>query len=683
MKTLDGMTTDILAERIAELKTVFPEVFKDGKIDFDALQNALGEYIEDPREKYSFTWAGKLEAVKLAQKRSTGTLRPCREESVDFDTTENLYIEGDNLEVLKLLSGSYMNQIKMIYIDPPYNTGNDFVYTDNFSDSIENYKKVIGETAKSNPETAGRYHTNWLNMMLPRLKLARVLLKPDGVIFISIDDNEVTNLRKLCDEVFGENNFIALLPRVTKKAGKTTDAIALNHDYLLIYTKSEETKFNLQSHTDEGYRFEDEYLETRGKYKLNQTLDYDSLQYSQSLDYPIEINGKTFYPGNSNEKYMARKSGQYSRADWAWRWSKDLFYFGYQNGFIVVKEYEGYSRIYTKTYQNVSIEKTANGFEIKQIERTKPLSSLEFIENTYSNDNAKKNLISLFENTPFDYSKPVSLIKFLVSFSTSKNDIILDFFSGSGTTAHAVMQLNAEDGGRRRFICVQIPELTDERSEAYKAGYKNLCEIGKERIRRAGKKITEEIEAYNNQEGIFSKGNDGKVKHLSIFGKFAISGEDIQIDDYIKEKEMIDTGFKVFKLDASNLKKWDNRYTRDYEEIAMRIKGYYDYLQPDRTPLDLVYEIILKYSFPLTLPIEEVTAADATAHIITHSGNETTDPYKVLVCMQEDLTIEQMEALSTLGARTLFFADRCFTDTNAMTNCDEIIKKAGQEMRLF
>ncbi|MDR1939651.1 MAG: site-specific DNA-methyltransferase [Clostridiales bacterium] len=594
-----------------------------------------------------------------------------------------------------------MNRVKMIYIDPPYNTGNDFVYKDDFADCIENYKKIIGATAKSNAETAGRYHTNWLNMMLPRLKLARVLLKPDGVIFISIDDNEITNLRKLCDEVFGEYNFLGILPRVTKKAGKTTDAIASNHDYILIYSKSESVRFNLQSHTDEGFKFEDEFVESRGKYKLNQTLDYDSLQYSPSLDYPIEINGKTLYPGNSLEKYNARKSGQYSRADWAWRWSKELFEFGLKNGFIVVKEYDGYSRIYTKTYQNASIERITNGFEIRYIERTKPLLSLEFVENAYSNDNAKKNLISLFEVAPFDYAKPISLLKFLIAFSTTNDDIVLDFFSGSGTTAHAVMQLNAEDGGKRKFICVQMPELTDGNSEAYKAGYKNLCEIGKERIRRAGEKIKNfllengDIYRYYQKHGTpeLQDITVGKAKLLDDGRDMIINGKTHTVKKAIaywgddeKNKEMsenLDTGFKVFKLDASNLRKWDNSYTRDYEALAQRVFAYYDYLLPDRKPLDLVYEIMLKYSLPLTLPVEEVTAANAAAHIITHAGDENMDAYKVLICMQPDLTIEQMEALSAVGAGTLFFADMCFTDTNAMTNCDEILKKAGQEMRLF
>lgn len=652
MKILDGMTADILAERIAELKTVFPEAFKDGKIDFDALQNALGEYVEDPREKYSFTWAGKLEAIKLAQKRSTGTLRPCREESVNFDTTENLYIEGDNLEVLKLLSGSYMNQIKMIYIDPPYNTGNDFVYADDFSDSIENYKKVIGETAKSNAETAGRYHTNWLNMMLPRLKLARVLLKPDGVIFISIDDNEVTNLRKLCDEVFGENNFIAQL--IWERAfSPKNDAryVSNSHDYVLMYAKSIETfTIGQLDRTEENEkRYKNPDNDSRGNWTSG---DLSVKTYNANTDYEIVTpSGRKVKPPHGA----------------CWRVSKDRFV-----------ELVNDNRIwFGATGDNVPRLKRF----LSEIKEGIVPTSMLFNKDVGHSQEGRQELKELFDDKGyFDGPKPVRLLLRLIKLANiTNNDTILDFFSGSGTTAHAVMQLNAEDGGRRKFICVQIPELTDEKSEAYKAGYKNLCEIGKERIRRASGRFAQHI--YNTE--IYAGKPDNFI-NLDDFLPELKDARIAQINEKIKENARgIDTGFKVFKLDASNLKKWDNSYTRDYEEIAMRIKGYYDYLQPDRTPLDLVYEIMLKYSLTLTLPVEEVTVAGVNAHIITHAGDETTDAYKVLVCMEDDLTIEQMEALSALGARTLFFVDRCFTDTNAMTNCDEIIKKAEQEMRLF
>lgn len=314
---LNGLSMDLENANMGKLKSVFPECFSEGKLDIDKLLSLCGEYIDNDFEKYKFEWKGKSECLRLAQKRSTGTLRPCKEKSVNFDDTQNVYIEGDNLEVLKLLQTAYFNKIKMIYIDPPYNTGNDFVYEDDFADPMARYKEVTQQTTKSNPETMGRYHTNWLNMMYPRLRLAANLLTDDGVIFISIDDNEVFNLKKVCDEVFGEENFLAAFPRVTKKAGKSTESIAKNNDYILLFAKKLPIKFNLQSHTDEGFKFEDEWVNERGKYKLNQTLDYDSLQYSPSLDYPIEIEGETLYPGNSYEKYIERQNGRYSRADWA------------------------------------------------------------------------------------------------------------------------------------------------------------------------------------------------------------------------------------------------------------------------------------------------------------------------------------------------------------------------------
>lgn len=642
---LDGLSMDLEKENMEKLRSVFPECFAEGKLDIDKLLSLCGEYIDNDFEKYKFEWKGKSECLRLAQKRSTGTLRPCCEESVNFDDTENVYIDGDNLEVLKLLQTAYYNKIKMIYIDPPYNTGNDFVYEDDFADPMARYKEISQQTTKSNPETMGRYHTNWLNMMYPRLRLAANLLRDDGVIFISIDDNEVFNLKKVCDEVFGEENYLAMLPRVTKKAGKTTDAIAKNHDYILMYSKSDNLKIYLQAHTDEGFKFEDEYVATRGKYKLNQTLDYDSLQYSPSLDYPIEIEGDILYPGGSYEKYQERQNGKYARADWAWRWSKDLFDFGYKNGFIVLKKYDNYSRIYTKTYQNVTIEKTAQGFEIKRIERTKPLSSLEFTENNYSNDNAKKQLLDLFEKAPFDYSKSVTLLEFLVAFSTRKDDIILDFFSGSATTAHAVMQLNAEDGGNRKFIMVQLPELCDEKSEAYKAGYKNICEIGKERIRRAGKKILEE------------------------------KGDQIAIGD--EEKKPLDVGFKVFKLDTSNLKLWDNTPITGDDQIEMfaeRMNSMIYSIKDDRTDMDVVYEIMLKMGVPLDVPVQYIEVNGKIVYIVGE--------FLLMIALFDNITAEDIESIAAYAPAKIICAESSFKDDSALSNAHYILRDKQIELKL-
>lgn len=639
MDKMDGMTMNIEQANVEKLKEVFPEVFADGKVDFDKLQGLLGHYIADDKEKYSFSWKGKADSLRLAQKRSTGTLRPCKEESKNWDTTENLYIEGDNLEVLKLLQSSYLNSIKMIYIDPPYNTGNDFVYTDDFADGIAHYKEVTGQATKSNPETAGRYHTNWLNMMYPRLKLARNLLTDDGVIFISIDDNEVFNLRKLCDEVFGEDNFVAEFPRVTKKGGKSTATYAKNHDYIVVYLKnSYESSITGIQHLDEGFKYKDQYFEQRGAYKLNQTLDYNTLQYNKTMDYPLEINGETFVPGGSVEEQKKRHAGIHGKHDWVWRWSKSLFDFGYKNDWIVVSKT---GRIYTKTYANASIEKNLNGdYYVEYKNRTKPVSTLDFVENKYSNDNSNKEITALMGTALFDYVKPSILIKQIMSTCTKRDSIILDFFSGSATTAHAVMQLNAEDGGHRRFICVQLPEKTDEHSEAYKAGYKTICEIGKERIRRAGEKIKEE---NKDKEGI----------------------------------DNLDIGFKVFKLDSSNLVKWDNTPTTDEEEVKKRIQQSLFYLVEGREDLDLVYEIMLKYGLSLTLPVEERKFDGVCAYIINHPD------YKVLICLQPNITLSAVEEMDKATIGTYIFADRCFADANILSNTEEILKKKDKEMRLF
>ena len=551
-----------------------------------------------------------------------------------FDS-ENLYIEGDNLEVLKLLQETYLGKVKMIYIDPPYNTGNDFVYEDDFAQSTDEYLANSGQFDEegnrlvTNTESNGRFHTDWLNMIYPRLKLAKDLLAEDGVVFISIDDHEITDLLGICNSTFGEEHFLACFPRVTKKAGKTTDSIAKNHDYILAYSKSNSPKLYLPSHTDPGFKYSDEYEEKRGKYKLNQTLDYDSLQYSSSLDYPITIDGETFYPGQSYEKYLDRKKGNHARADWAWRWSKDLFDYGYANGFVVVKKYDGYSRIYTKTYQNAQIVKNGTQFSIEYIERTKAISTLEFIENEFSNDNSKKNLVQLFHSSVFDYSKPTALLKALAQYSTKEDDLILDFFSGSATTAHAVMQLNTEDGGKRKFIMVQLPEKTDEKSEAYKAGYKNICEIGKERIRRAGAKIKEE-----NPMGTVD----------------------------------LDVGFRVLKCDTSNMK--DVYYTPDEFDPSM-FDLLTDNIKEDRTPEDLLFQVMLDLGVLLSSKIEETVIAGKKVFKVEDNF--------LVACFDRDVTNEVIEAIAKEKPIYFVMRDSSLANDSVATNFDQIFATYSPE----
>lgn len=483
-------------KRLQELFPHAVSVGEDGKyvIDPQKLQLSLDPSLAEIKEDgYGLNWVGKKEAYHNAFTKNYKVLKPLKEHSKKWDKTDNILIKGDNIDALKILRHNYFEAIKMIYIDPPYNTKNDgFVYNDNFTASTEQTLEELGYAREyidyiENIQGA-KTHSGWLSFMYPRLLLAKDLLRDDGVIFISIDDNEVAQLRLLCDEVFGETNFVGQLARREKSSGKTTDKIADNHDYILIYEKESST-FNQDKHDFKGYDLEDEHSKERGFYKLNQTLDYDSLSYSKSLDYPIEINGKVFYPGGDKQAWEERQKGNHNRADWAWRWRKDLFEFALKNDFIVFKNGVDRERIYTKTYEKVRINNKS--LEIENFERGKSLTSIEFVNKEYSNDNATKEIKGLFEKTYFDYAKPTALIRKLLEIATSKNDLILDFFAGSGTTAHAVMDLNAQDGGSRNYICVQWAEPTPEKSEAKRAGYESVFDITRERIDRAGEQIVE------------------------------------------------------------------------------------------------------------------------------------------------------------------------------------------------
>jgi len=531
--------------------------------------------------------------------------------------------------------------MKMIYIDPPYNTSKEFVYSDNFSDNVKNYLELTEQTDEegnkfaTNTETSGRYHTNWLNMMYPRLKLARDLLKEDGVIFISIDDHEVANLRKICDEIFGEDNFVAELPRLTKKAGKTTDLIAKNNDYIISYAKSENIFLNKNKFIDLAYNNKDEYEKERGKYKLSQTLDYGSIQYSPSLDYEIIFDSFIFRPGGVSKEEMIERQKRNPVSDFCWRWSEDLYKFGLENGFIVVKESRNGKRIYTKTYEKAIIDKDGNGsYYIKNIERSKPTSTIEFIDNLYSNDNSRKDIAKLFKKKVFEYSKPVNLIKKLTYIGSRKDkeEIVLDFFAGSGTTAHAVMQQNAEDGGNRKYIMVQLPEKCNDKSPGYKAGYENIAEIAKDRIRRAAKKIKEEHPDY-----------DG------------------------------DLGFKVFKLASSNIKEWDVDMDIDKDDLY----SYVDNIRTDRSEEDVLYEIMLKYGLDLTLPIDTVEIAGQKVFSIGLG--------QLIVCLGNDLTVDLahgiIEHIEEMNPEKEFvriiFKDNGFKDDIAKTNILHTLKQSG------
>lgn len=635
MEKMKMQSKDKAKDNFEKLVELFPnavtEVVKEydenGKpviermIDKDILmQEIAATIIDEKEERYQFTWPDKKKAILTANAPINKTLRPCKEESVNFNTTENIYIEGDNLDVLKLLHETYLGKVKMIYIDPPYNTGNDFVYEDNFAQDVDFYIKNSGQLDDEgnkliqNSESNGRFHTDWLNMIYPRIKLAKDLLRDDGIIFISIDDNEIGNVIKICDEIFGQEQYLACFPRVTKKAGKTTDAIAKNHDYLLAYGKTSSPLFFLPDHTDDGFKYTDEFENERGKYKLNQTLDYNSLQYSSSLDYPIEIEGETIYPGQSFEEYLERKKGNHARADWAWRWSKELFDFGYKNGFVVVKKYDSYSRIYTKTYQNAIIVKSGSGFEIEYKKRTKAISTLEFIDNEYSNDNSKKNIVQLFGKSVFDYSKPVSLLSKLCQYTTEKDDLILDFFSGSSTTAQAVIELNAVDQGKRKFIMIQLPEECPVGSDAYKAGYRTICDIGKDRIRLV-----------------------------------------------CKNQDESDVGFRVLKIDSSNMK---DVYYNSSEFNQEALFSLAENIKPDRTPEDLLFQVMLDLGVLLSSKIKEEVIAEKSVFSVADGF--------LIACFDSDVTVETVTEIAKRHPRYAVFRDSGMATDSVATNFDQI-----------
>ncbi|GAA9600022.1 site-specific DNA-methyltransferase [Helicobacter pylori] len=489
-------------------------VENDGKLTLDVkrLKALLGDFSEIKEEGYGLDFVGKKIALNQAFKKNNKILKPLNE-----STSKHILIKGDNLDALKILKQSYSEKIKMIYIDPPYNTKNDnFIYSDDFSQSNEEVLKTLDYSKEKLDYITNLFgskcHSGWLSFMYPRLLLAKDLLKQDGVIFISIDDNECAQLKLLCDEIFGEGNFVAEMPRLTKKAGKSTNQIAKNHDYVLCYQKNS-INFKQIDIDENDYPFKDEFYNERGGYKLNQNLDYNSLQYNKKMDYEIVIGNEKFYAGGL-ETYTERQKGNFGAIDWVWRWSKAKFDFGLTNGFVEVKN----NRIYTKTYTKAKIS-DSKPYKIEYFNRTKNISSIEFLDNKYSNDMSNKKLQSIFNvKNIFDYSKPVELISFLIEQTTNEGDIILDFFAGSGTTAHAVLESNKSDyqklseggGGlfnglnaafkERHFILVQLDEKIDPKKNksahdfclnTLKSTSPSIFDITEERIKRAGAKIKE------------------------------------------------------------------------------------------------------------------------------------------------------------------------------------------------
>lgn len=599
MDKLKMHTPNKADENFKKLAALFPNavtetIDENGEvvraIDKDVLMQEIScTVVEGSEERYQFTWPDKKKSVLLANAPINKTLRPCREESVNFDTTENLYIEGDNLEVLKLLQETYLGKIKMIYIDPPYNTGNDFVYEDDFAQSAEEYMANSGQyddegnRLVKNVDTNGRFHTDWLNMIYPRLKVAKDLLSDDGAIFISINDQEVSNMKKICDEIFGCDNFIAsLIWQQRKGGGNDSHYIAVDHEYILIYSK------NICNLSNRWYVSQtEEYLKRYKEVEPDGRRFYWDTLVRNGLQSPIVITLTA--PDGTKITINSQKS-------------EETVLKGLRDG-------------------TVRFTKTTNGWSLHHKVYMKEGQVLRSILTEYGNNRSSgQELTNLFGKTVFDYSKPSTLLKLLCQLNTNNIDIVLDFFSGSATTAHAVMKLNAEDGGNRKFIMVQLPEETDEKSEAYKVGYKNICEIGGERIRRAAKKIAEE-----NPNARF------------------------------------DGGFRVLKCDSSNMK--DVYYSpADFELNLLDMME--DNIKEDRTPEDLLFQVMLDLGVTLSSKIEETTIAGKKVF-------DVADGF-LIACFDKDVNDETIKAIAQKQPYYFVMRDSSLANDSVATNFEQI-----------
>jgi adenine-specific DNA-methyltransferase len=637
MNKLKLHTPDFTDANIAKLAELFPNCVTENiegngelkrAIDFDLLKQELSSsLVEGTQERYQLNWVGKKEALLTANAPIARTLRPCRAESVDFDTTQNLYIEGDNLDALKLLQETYLNQVKMIYIDPPYNTGNDFIYPDDFAEDSESYKLRSNQTDEdgnrliANTESNGRFHSDWLSMMYSRLKLARNLLKDDGVIFISIDDNEQANVKRLCDEVFGEDNFIAQLAVQLNPRGRHLGLfVAKTHESILIFGRNSNNQNTMQGVEKEGRMIEEYNREDKnGKYRLlglrnrNQAFNPET---RANLYYPLYVN-------QSNGEISINQDNVYTDEVFpdtpdgiktCWTWGKDKVIS--DNNLLVAEKTGAEWRIYRKDYL------FSNNGEFA----TTLVKSL-WTEKEISNDIGRKAIKELFGNSVMDFPKSPELLKILLKIG-NPNGIVLDFFSGSATTAHAVMQLNAEDGGKRKFIMVQLPEPCDEKSEAFKAGYKAITEIGKERIRRAGQKIKTE---NADKENI----------------------------------DQLDIGFRVLKIDSSNMN--DVYYSPDSTN-QKDLLNLIDNIRHDRSDEDLLFQVLLNWGVSLTLPIEQETIEDKT--VFTVADNE------IVACFdrQGGISEDFIKKLAAKQPKRAVFCDSGFADDSVKINIEQVFK---------
>lgn len=653
MQKLKMHSPDMTQEHIARIRELFPNCVteargKDGSlrlsVDFDLLRQELSDSIvEGPQERYHLDWPGKRKAMLAANAPIAKALRPCREESVDFDTTKNLFIEGDNLDALKLLQETYLGKVKMIYIDPPYNTGNDFIYNDDFAETSEAYlsrsnqKDEAGNRLVANPDSNGRFHSDWLSMMYPRLKIARNLLADDGVIFISCDEHEVATLKLLCDFIFGSRSFVSIISLVNNLKGRNDKkVIATTHENILIYANSDFKSYGLPL-TENKISDYDKIDENGEKYMLRDLRKRggnDRKEDRPNLYFPLYYNkdNNSISLEKTAESDIAIFPKKSDGTDGRWRWGKERVRFFIKNIHIKRSPKTNYWGAEYRVYLNASLNKFSEYDDEENIERRMTPKSV-WIGGEFSSDTAQKNLKYLMEGSIFSYPKSVHIIEKMLQLGTNQSDIILDFFAGSSTTAHAVMQLNAEDGGNRQFIMVQLPEACDAQSEAAKAGYSTIAEISKERIRRAGKKILEGDchEGWNR-----------------------------------------DVGFRVLKVDTSNMA--DVFYTPDALQQNL-LDLTTDNIKPGRTPEDLLFQVLLDWGVELTLPIRKESIQGKTVFFV--------DDNALVACFDRGIDEALVRELAACAPLRVVFRDNGFVSDAVKINVEQIFRQLspGTEVR--
>ena len=640
---MNGLSLTPETEKIKALQEILPEVFTEGKVDWEKLKATLGEDINFSNERYVLNWAGKSEAFKVLQTPSSKTLVPVKDESVNFDETENIFIEGENLEVLKVLQKSYFGKVKMIYIDPPYNTGNDsFIYPDKFSETKDDYQRRVGDKDeegymtkdgmfRKNSKENGQYHSNWLNMMMPRLYLAKNLLRQDGVIFISIDDNEVHNLRLLMNEIFGEENFICEFIWKSKSGGANDSKfIAVDHEYILCYAKHADYlnfKLDKNATVTTSYNLEDE----KGKYALDR-LDKQSIRYSKSLDYEIvDSEGNIYRPAHKNP----------NEPNASWRWGKETVKERFNE--LVFKD--GF--VYTKNYQK---------------EGSIPRSLL--LEDRFGRTRTgKTDFTSLFDAAYFTAPKPPKLISFLADISTNSGDLIVDFFAGSGTTAQAIYELNKRDKAKRKFICVQLPELCEENSDSVRAGFKTISDISKERVRRASQKVKKEIKEEIHKLQTEQAALKSEIQTEETLQKISKIQTDIEL---LKNQDL---GVKILKIEDSNFKQWQQIEGKNLDALAEQMKLFVDPVSESATIENMVYELMLKSGKDLNSKIEK-----QDGFFSVNAGE--------LVLMLEKANQEIIHNIIALNPQKVIALDKLFTGNDQLkTNTVLQMKDAGIEFK--